>query len=96
MIRSIVALFGALTWYLQRSWGRVAVVVLCFLYVLNQGYWEETTESLTLIVFAVIFCMGVGVPIGIYAAHFVEKGREAAQAALGITRTRAALAAKAA
>ncbi|UWQ08607.1 choline ABC transporter permease subunit [Aliiroseovarius crassostreae] len=65
----IIALFGALTWYLQRSWGRVTVVVLCFFYVLNQGYWEETTESLTLIVFAVIFCMGVGVPIGIYAAH---------------------------
>ncbi|MDA5093609.1 choline ABC transporter permease subunit [Aliiroseovarius sp. KMU-50] len=65
----IVALFAALTWYLQRSWGRVAVVVICFAYVLNQGYWEETTESLTLIVFAVIFCMGVGVPIGIYAAH---------------------------
>lgn len=65
----IVALFGALTFYLQRSWGRVAAVVLCFLYVLNQGYWEETTESLTLIVFSVIFCMGVGVPIGIYAAH---------------------------
>ncbi|WP_298911210.1 choline ABC transporter permease subunit [uncultured Aliiroseovarius sp.] len=65
----IVALLGALTYYIQRSWGRVAVVALCFLYVLNQGYWEETTESLTLIVFSVLFCMGVGVPIGIYAAH---------------------------
>ncbi len=65
----IIALFGALTWGLQRSWARVIVVVVCFLYVLNQGYWEETTESLTLIVFAVIFCMGVGVPIGIYSAH---------------------------
>jgi glycine betaine/proline transport system permease protein len=65
----IVTLFAVLTFYLQRSWGRVAVVVACFLYVLNQGYWEETTESLTLIFFAVIFCMGVGVPIGIYAAH---------------------------
>ncbi|MCT4559178.1 MAG: choline ABC transporter permease subunit [Pelagimonas sp.] len=65
----IVALFAALTFYLQRSWARVAVVVACFMYVLNQGYWEETTESLTLIFFAVIFCMGVGVPIGIYAAH---------------------------
>lgn len=29
--------------------------------------------------------------IGIYKAHFVQKGREAAEAALGITRTRAAL-----
>ncbi|WP_245924538.1 choline ABC transporter permease subunit [Aliiroseovarius pelagivivens] len=65
----IVAMLGALTFYIQRSWGRVIVVVLCFLYVLNQGYWEETTESLTLIVFSVLFCMGVGVPIGIYAAH---------------------------
>ena len=65
----IVAMLGALTYYIQRSWARVVVVVLCFLYVLNQGYWEETTESLTLIVFSVLFCMGVGVPIGIYAAH---------------------------
>ncbi|MCG7493127.1 choline ABC transporter permease subunit [Thalassobius sp. Cn5-15] len=65
----VVALFAALTYYLQRSLGRVALVIVCFLYVLNQGYWEETTESLTLIFFAVIFCMGVGVPIGIYAAH---------------------------
>jgi 6,7-dimethyl-8-ribityllumazine synthase len=30
--------------------------------------------------------------IGIYKAHFVQKGREAAHAALGILRTRAALA----
>jgi 6,7-dimethyl-8-ribityllumazine synthase len=29
--------------------------------------------------------------IGIFKAHFVQKGREAAEAALGITRTRAAL-----
>ena len=29
--------------------------------------------------------------IGIYKAHFVQKGREAAEAALGILRTRAAL-----
>jgi 6,7-dimethyl-8-ribityllumazine synthase len=29
--------------------------------------------------------------IGIYKAHFVQKGREAAEAALGIIRTRAAL-----
>lgn len=65
----MIALFAALTYYIQRSWARVAVVVACFFYVLNQGYWEETTESLTLIFFAVIFCMGVGVPIGIYAAH---------------------------
>lgn len=34
--------------------------------------------------------------MGIYKAHFVQKGREAAEAALGITRTRASLRAVAA
>lgn len=65
----MVALFAGLTWVIQKDWKRVVLVVLCFLYVINQGYWEETTESLTLILFAGLFCMGVGVPIGIYAAH---------------------------
>ncbi len=65
----MVALFAALTWVLQKDWTRIVIVVLALLYVINQGYWSETTESLTLILFAGIFCMGVGVPIGIYAAH---------------------------
>ena len=65
----LVALFVALTWYLQRSWKVCLGVFLGFLFILNQGYWEETTESLTLILSACVVCMGVGVPIGIAAAH---------------------------
>jgi glycine betaine/proline transport system permease protein len=65
----IVALFLALTWYLQRSWKVCLGVLLGFLFILNQGYWEETTESLTLILSACVVCMGLGVPIGIAAAH---------------------------
>ncbi|MBU2980743.1 choline ABC transporter permease subunit [Lentibacter algarum] len=65
----MVALFAALTWLLQRSPTRVIIVSLCFLYTINQGYWEEVTESLALILFAGVFCMGVGIPVGIYAAH---------------------------
>ena len=44
-------------------------MVLGFLFILNQGYWEETTETLTLVLSAVVVCMGIGVPIGIAAAH---------------------------
>jgi glycine betaine/proline transport system permease protein len=65
----IVALFIALTWYLQRSWKVCLGVLLGFLFILNQGYWEETTESLTLILSACVVCMGIGVPIGIACAH---------------------------
>ena len=65
----LVALFAAIAWYLQRSWATVALVVLGFLFILNQGYWEETTQTLTLVLCSVIVCMGLGVPIGIACAH---------------------------
>lgn len=65
----IIALFLALTWGLQRNWKVCLGVFLGFLFILNQGYWEETTESLTLILSSCVVCMGVGVPIGIAAAH---------------------------
>lgn len=65
----IVALFAVLTWGLQRRWPPVAGVVLGLFYVLNQGYWQATMESLTLVVSACVICMGLGVPAGIAAAH---------------------------
>jgi glycine betaine/proline transport system permease protein len=65
----VIAAFVALTWYLQRSWKVVLFVVLAFAFILNQGYWEETTESLTLVLSSCVVCLGLGVPIGIWAAH---------------------------
>lgn len=65
----LVAVFAAFTWALQRSWKPVVVVVLGLLFILNQGYWKPTTESLTLVLSACVVCMGLGVPIGIAAAH---------------------------
>ncbi|MCR9256585.1 MAG: choline ABC transporter permease subunit [Alphaproteobacteria bacterium] len=65
----IIALFTALTWVLQRNWKICAFVALGFLFIVNQGYWEETTESLTLVLSACVVCMAVGMPIGIAAAH---------------------------
>ena len=65
----VIAAFAALTYGLQRSWKVTLFVMLGFLFILNQGYWEETTESLTLVLSACVVCMGVGVPIGIAVAH---------------------------
>jgi len=39
------------------------------LFILNQGYWDETTDTLTLVLSSCIVCMGLGVPIGIWLAH---------------------------
>ncbi len=65
----IILAFVGLTWLLQRSWKTCAFIALGFLFILNQGYWEETTESLTLVLSACVVCMAIGVPIGIWAAH---------------------------
>lgn len=65
----VILFFVAVTWVLQRSWKVSLFVALGFLFVLNQDYWEETMESLTLVLSACIVCMGIGVPIGIAAAH---------------------------
>ena len=65
----VMAVMAGLIWWWRRSIGLIVFVVLSFLFILNQGYWEETTETLTLVVTACIVCMGVGVPVGIWAAH---------------------------
>ena len=66
---AIIAAFVALTWTLQRSWKTCLLVFLGFLFILNQDYWGETTESLALVLSSCVVCMGLGVPIGIWLAH---------------------------
>lgn len=65
----VVILFLALTWSLQRSWKVCLLVLACLLFVINQGYWDETTDSLALVISSCVVCMGIGVPIGIFLAH---------------------------
>jgi len=65
----MVVAVGLLAWYLHRSIGLAIFVVVGTLLIINQGYWEETTETLALVLASTFVCMGLGVPIGIAAAH---------------------------
>ncbi|WP_323769709.1 choline ABC transporter permease subunit [Antarctobacter sp.] len=65
----VVLVLTVATFAVHRRWQVAALVFAGFLFILNQGYWEETTESLTLVLSACVVCMGVGVPIGIMVAH---------------------------
>ncbi|TRW96759.1 choline ABC transporter permease subunit [Paracoccus sp. M683] len=65
----LIAIFVAITWFLQRNWKTCLLTALALLFVLNQDYWEETMQSLTLVLSACVVCMAVGVPIGIAVAH---------------------------
>ena len=65
----IILLFVGITYALQRSWKPALLTFLGFVFILNQGYWDETMQSMTLILSACVVCMGVGVPVGIAMAH---------------------------
>jgi glycine betaine/proline transport system permease protein len=65
----MVALVCALTWYLQRSTRLTVFVGAALLLIINLGYWSETMETLSMVVFATLTCVLIGVPIGIAAAH---------------------------
>lgn len=65
----VVLLIAVLAYGLQRSWKLALGIVLALLLIINLGYWSETVETLSLVVFATLVCMAIGVPIGIAAAH---------------------------
>jgi glycine betaine/proline transport system permease protein len=65
----VVALFAALAWLLHRSIAIAIGVALGLLYILNQGLWQETMETLALVIGSAAVAMGIGVPVGIAAAH---------------------------
>ncbi|MBL4906340.1 MAG: choline ABC transporter permease subunit, partial [Sneathiella sp.] len=65
----VAGLTCALAWYLRRSIGFTIFVLLGILLIINQGYWEETTETLALVLASTLVCMVAGIPIGIYAAR---------------------------
>jgi glycine betaine/proline transport system permease protein len=65
----VIAVFAGIAYALRRSIPITAFVFLSCLFIVNQGYWEETTETLTLVLSACVVCMAAGVPVGIAAAH---------------------------
>ncbi len=60
---------AALSWVLHRSLPLAAFVVTALLFIMNQGYWEPTLETLSLVIVAALVSTAIGVPVGIAAAH---------------------------
>ena len=60
---------AVLSWFLRRSWPLVAFVVAALLFIMNQGYWDPTLETLSLVIVAAVVSTLIGVPLGIAAAH---------------------------
>jgi glycine betaine/proline transport system substrate-binding protein len=65
----LIAAVAVLAWVVRRSWTLTAFVALALLFILNQGYWQATLETLSLVMVATLASTAIGVPVGIAAAH---------------------------
>jgi len=66
---ALIVAVTALAWGLRRSWSLTAFVAMALLFILNQGYWVATIETLALVMVATLASAAIGVPLGIAAAH---------------------------
>jgi len=65
----LIVLVGAAIWLWRRSVWLAAFVAAALLFIMNQGYWTATLETLSLVAFAAAVSTLLGVPLGIAAAH---------------------------
>ena len=65
----LIVAVAALAYGLQRSIKLTIFVALAQLLIVNMGYWSETMETLSLVMFATLACVVIGVPLGIASAH---------------------------
>jgi glycine betaine/proline transport system permease protein len=66
---AMIALIAGAAYWLHRSWKISLFIVLSMLLIVNLGYWDDTMETLSLVIWATVLCVAIGIPIGVAAAH---------------------------
>lgn len=64
-----IAAVAAFAWWLHRSASLAAGIVLGLLIIANLGYWEPMMETVSLVGYATLVSVAVGVPLGVAAGH---------------------------
>jgi glycine betaine/proline transport system permease protein len=65
----LAVLIAGLAYLLKRKPWLTAGVLAGLLFIINQGLWKETVQTLVLVLYATALSMIIGVPLGIWAAH---------------------------
>ncbi len=73
-------------YYIQKRKYLALAVLAGLLFIINQGLWKETVQTLVLVLYATALSMAIGVPLGIWAAH-KPKAWSALQPVLDLMQT---------
>jgi len=66
---AVVAIVVVGVWFLHKNIGLMVFIAASMLLIMNLGYWQDTVETLVMVISATAFSVLIGVPIGIAAAH---------------------------
>lgn len=58
-----------LVWYTSRKISLIVFSLIGFLFILNINYWEQTMQTLALVLTSVIISIIIGIPIGVLASQ---------------------------
>lgn len=64
----IIAIFTVLAWFIGK-WGLAAFSAIGLLLIENLGYWDQTMQTLALVLTAALISIVAGVPLGILCAR---------------------------
>ena len=65
----LAAVLAGISYSIQKSKMISLLVLAGFLFIINQGLWKETVQTLVIVIAATSASMVIGVPLGIWAAH---------------------------
>jgi len=65
----IILATAVFAWRMQRSLALAIFVIAALLLIMNQGYWQQTLETLSLVLVATLAATAIGVPLGIASAR---------------------------
>jgi glycine betaine/proline transport system permease protein len=65
----LAVILAGVAYWMRRSKPLAIGVLVGLLFIMNQGLWKETIQTLVLVVAATALSMAIGVPLGIWAAH---------------------------
>ncbi|MEH7581551.1 ABC transporter permease [Priestia megaterium] len=71
----LILIVGIIAWFSSKKWSFTILSMIGLLFILNLGYWQETMDTLALVLTSVMISIIVGIPLGIWASQSEKTAR---------------------
>ncbi|MBX9995310.1 MULTISPECIES: ABC transporter permease [Priestia] len=71
----LILIVGIIAWFSSKKWLFTILSMIGLLFILNLGYWQETMDTLALVLTSVLISIIVGIPLGIWASQSEKTAR---------------------